>query len=372
MTQNSGIKTPVTFQEIKTRIIDEEILIACRKNGDKLPPVRQLADNFGTNQVTVIRAITELVGEGKLYTLEKKGVYVKDTARCRAAAVRNPIVAAILPAIGPSGYYFNTVLRGIETALGSDYRLLVQDLRWSARDIDSFLDDYTGFYRASGIIVRVPEVYAHPGRLASLCDAGTAIVVIDSTLENISVDRVLVDNFHGGRLAANHLIEHGHTHLAFIRDALPETSGRTVIENERLRGFRSAIEEHGLVFEPSYDVTLNEPVDTYDGTEIIELIRNGVTGLFGYNDHNTTHIIRHLVRHGIRIPQDVSIIGFDNIRMENAAHVILTSIDPYKERMAEKAVAMLLEQMRHPEKRFARCEILTPELVIGESVRRPG
>lgn len=354
----------VSALSIKHHLMEDIIIDGGLSDGAKMPSVRSIADRYHTNQITVMRAIAELAGEGILATEEKRGVFVRNAGKCRNSVIKNPICAAVLPyADHASGYYFNDVVRVIESAASkAKMRFIVQNLNWASKDISVYLEDFISFYRVSGIIVRVPHGYTDTTLFSRALARGISVVFIDSTLTGVAAPSIVVDNRRGGYLAAEHLLKNGHTRIAFLRDALADSPGRTVIEQDRFDGFRDALAKAGIAFDPAMDILLDTPLARYSGSEIAERIRTKkITAVFAYNDQNAAELITHLSARGIRVPDDVSVIGYDNIAVGGME---LTTIDPHKERMGSEAAARMLSVPAGEE-----TITITPDLVVRASTR---
>ena len=203
--------------------------------------------------------------------------------------------------------------------------------------------------------------------LASLLERSTipSLVVIRG-IESEQVYEVSADNRNCGYTATRYLIDMGHCAIGFI-GALPGVS----MAEERLNGYRQALEEAGI----GYDETLVVPGDYYQesgATGVRQLLRQSPrrpTAIFTANDLMALGAMEALKQEGFRIPEDISLVGCDNIPNLHLLRVPLTTIaNPFSEigRLAARKMIGLLEgQDELPDKIVLPCE-----LRVRESVRR--
>jgi len=183
------------------------------------------------------------------------------------------------------------------------------------------------------------------------------LVLVDSQVHAVAVDAVLSDNFAGGRSATAHLLGMGHRHIAFIggpfRVSPPPARHRTntvwSIE-QRALGYWTALREAGI--RPHEQLYEGDNLGTAGGYRACtRLLASGrrFTAIFCANDETAVGAMRALHEAGRRVPQDVSVVGFDDI--EIAAHLIppLTTLHVPKEAIGAWAVRRLLARALAPQ-----------------------
>lgn len=197
-----------------------------------------------------------------------------------------------------------------------------------------------------------------------LLGQGVPVVVVAREMPHVEVDTISADNYLGGYMAANYLIKQGHTRVGVI--AWDFWSNR-----ERLRGFRDALRERGLedvCFEGFVPHSLNS---LEDGKEMAERILKGrrpVTALFVCNDQMAIGVIEKVRELGLSVPEDLSVMGFDDIPMARICHPPLTTVSQPIDQMAREAVDLLVNQIRGAQEARKRIALL-PTLVVRQSVR---
>jgi DNA-binding LacI/PurR family transcriptional regulator len=199
--------------------------------------------------------------------------------------------------------------------------------------------------------------------LNPLVDKSIPIVSIAREMSSPYVQTVHVGDFAGGKLAAQHLLDLGHTRIAVLAEHLKVSSSR-----ERIRGFREALTGAGLEL-PEASVKAGGFDLLRDGKrKTMELLQqeNRPTALFCCNDLLAIGSLQAAKELGLRVPEDLSIIGFDNTILASVTDPPLTTIAQPIEAMGKLAVDLLIAQLTHPSD-AKLTHILEPELVVRKS-----
>jgi Transcriptional regulators len=189
-------------------------------------------------------------------------------------------------------------------------------------------------------------------------------VVTMRTCPNAECPSISVDNHECGYIAAKHLIEHGHRDIAYVG----------VLEGVRpaelrLEGCRDALRDNGLELNPAFCL----PGDHYQDSgrtaamQLLHLHGRRPTAVVAGNDLMALGVIEVLQREGVRVPEDVSIVGCDNIPNAHMLRVPLTSVAIPFEYMGKLAAENLIARIRNPQVRAGNV-LLAPELRVRESV----
>ncbi len=221
--------------------------------------------------------------------------------------------------------------------------------------------------RVDGVILTSTGLISSEGGAETvnlIHEANVPCVVIDRDLEDFPVDQLLVDNEEGGDLAGRYLIGLGHRRIACVvgpSDLTPSAG--------RIAGFRRALGQAGLHLPEESVIRGN---GRHDGgvAAVRELLRRNIafTAIFAFNDEMAIGVIGELQRAGRRVPDDVSVIGFDNIPYASAIFPSVTTIAQPIAEMGDRGVRLLLERIRQPDAPFQRI-ILSTRLVERESTR---
>jgi LacI family transcriptional regulator len=171
----------------------------------------------------------------------------------------------------------------------------------------------------------------------------------------------------GGRLATEHLLELGHRRIAYVRTPLVEISG----DRARHAGYRAAMRAAGLSAPPVLGWEPGSPAFRL-GRRTVRFEdalreRAAPTALFISNDIGAIALIDGCEARGIRVPDDISIVGFDDISIAGLTRISLTTIAQPLDFQAEKAVSMLLERIEHPSQRPRRVSVPVELRVRGST-----
>lgn len=325
--------------------------------------LERVAQEAGVSPSTVSRILN---GTAVVSSLKKQAV---DDAIARLGFVPNPMarglaggrtlsIGVITQAIDSP--FYGVALRGIEDALDpAGYSPLFVSGHWNAA-AEARCIDVLRSRRVDGIIVLT-------GRLSDAalkaCAKTLPVVVTGRSLKAAGLFALNFDNFLGGRLGTEHLLELGHRDIAFIHGdpAHPDAA-------ERLRGYRFALQAGGLPFDP--DLVLAGDYREVSGLEAINrLQRSGrrYTAIFAANDQMAFGAALGLARHGKRVPQDVSLVGFDDLSTALYTTPPLSTVhQPAYElgALAAQAVLQLLAGDR------PSVVLPSPHLVVRESTCR--
>lgn len=194
--------------------------------------------------------------------------------------------------------------------------------------------------------------------------SGRAMVLVDSyTVRVEECDYILIDNINGARNAVEYLIEQGHTAIGLIgseADAHPSSL-------ERREGYKHALAENGLSRSYIVDGPLKR-IEAYETT--LQLLRQSpeVTAIFACNDECALGVIKAAQELHRRIPEDLSLIGFDDIQLAQEVTPPLTTVHVDKPFLGALGVRFLLDQLASPERTRLAITVRT-HLVIRDSVK---
>jgi LacI family transcriptional regulator len=200
-------------------------------------------------------------------------------------------------------------------------------------------------------------------RLRQIRDRGTPVVLVDSTSDDKGFSSVSVDDVAGGKLAIQHLIEQGKKKLGFVgsRFDIPQVSNR-------LRGAQQAAMKNKLQITIFEAENLNVLAGRKVGAEILKLsAKDRPDGIFTANDLLAIGIMQAILMDGsLSIPDDIALVGYDDIEFANTAIVPLTSISQSAEVIGATAVD-LLNEIASDESANTKQVVIKPKLVVRAS-----
>lgn len=256
--------------------------------------------------------------------------------------------------------FYGTSLRGIEEELDpAGYNPLFVSAHWDAA-AEARCIDVLRSRRVDGIIVLTGRL---TDQALKACAKHLPVVVTGRTLKGPGLFSMDFDNFVGGQMATEHLIELGHRRIALITGD-PEHPDSI----ERMRGYRAALDKAGIAYDPA--LVIEGDYNEGSGLRAAEqMLDSGLafTAIFAANDQMASGAVLGLHRKGVRVPQDVSIVGFDDLATSPYAVPPLSTIhqSSYEQgRLAAQAMLQLLAGTR-PTVTFP-----PPRLIARESSTR--
>ncbi len=213
----------------------------------------------------------------------------------------------------------------------------------------------------AGLLI-VPSRSDSIGRLKELRARGLPIIMLDRTLPGLDAGEVMVENFIGARKAANHLIGHGHKRILCVGyDSEFNSIG------ERVAGYEQAMKDAGLKPEV---LVMDEKASI--APRVLKRLRGKppVTAVFSLNNVTTIQVLQTLQREKIRIPQEVAIIGFDDLELASLLAAPLTAVSQPAVELGRSGTQLLIDwiQSDAPEERQQIRRMLLPtELILRRS-----
>ena len=292
--------------------------------------------------------------------MQDLGFVRNESARQLRAGHSRMLAYVLLDARNP---FFTDVAEGAEKAseaAGLTLFLCHSDNR-ASREADYL--SHLVEQRVQGILVT--PVDPHAAALDDVRRNGTPLVIVDRTRDDDAFCSVAVDDVLGGRLAVEHLVERGHTRVAFIGG--PDTIGQV---RDRLSGARAAWADAGL---PAEDLTVvaTDGLTVAEGRSAGERVmgiaaRRRPTAAFCANDLLALGLLQQLSSSGCNVPDDLAIVGYDDIEYSAAAAVPLTSVRQPRQELGRRAAELVLDEAEDPEHRHQQL-VFTPELVARRS-----
>ncbi len=328
--------------------------------------IGMVAQAAGVSASTVSRVLN---GTAVVSELKKQAI---DEAIATLGFVPNPIARGLAGgrtfSIGVvtqalDSPFYGAAMRGVEDALlPAGYNALFVSGHWNAA-AEARCIDVLQSRRVDGIVVLT-------GRLTDQALKTYAknqpLVVTGRTLKAPGLFTLNFDNFRGGCLATQHLIQLGHRRIAFIAGDADHPDA-----NERLRGYRFALDAAGIAFDPAL-VVPGEYLELSGLLAVDRLLEQGqrFTAIFAANDQMAVGAALGLQRRSLRVPEDISIVGFDDLPTSQYAIPPLTSVQQPAYELGRLAASAMLQMLADTK---PTVEVPLPRLVARESSRRlPG
>jgi LacI family transcriptional regulator len=191
-------------------------------------------------------------------------------------------------------------------------------------------------------------------------------VVVDALATDIEYDAVLIDNFRGAYDAVRHLINQGHTRLGLIGSSTTNPEHPSI--TGRREGYLKALHDHGVQETYIEDSCLQGKQSYYATISLLNRAPE-ITAIFGCSDDVAQHVIQAIKDSGRRVPEDISVIGFDDALIATDTQPALTTMRVAKEFMGALAVRHLYERAVNLERPLIKTVVGT-RLIVRDSVTR--
>ncbi|MCM8816580.1 MAG: GntR family transcriptional regulator [Candidatus Omnitrophica bacterium] len=334
------------YKQVK-QILRERIQLGIYKEDQPIPSEYQLMQEFGVSRHTILKALSELMGENIIYRIHGKGTFV--SSRKKRLKKRVGIIV-----YHSENIYFSKIIKGAEGYIREkNYNLILCNSLGSFENetgyIERLISEVDGF-----IISSQYEKDIISEGLQKLIEDGFPFVLVSHTPEIKKIDKidfVVPDYFTGMYKLVNHLLENDYCNFIFVT---VKTGLKRKEIWERINGLKAALKEKGISEKNLriFTITENDPINGYmedalnNSTKIFELVKNdGKTCIVCSYDTIAIGIITGLRDRNIKIPETVGITGFDDIRPLSNLGFKLTTVSIPLEEMGRKAAELLIEKI---------------------------
>ena len=326
-----------------------------------------VAQEAGVSYATVSRVLNNdphvkpETRERVALSITRLGYTVNQQAR-NLAAGRSHIVGLLVPDLGTG--YIGEIIRGIDEALAvAQYDLMLYTTHRREPKESGYVATLTQGM-ADGLLIVLPRNPAN--FMQTLRQFNFPYVLIDHQGTNEKDHAVGATNWQGAYNATEYLIKLGHRRIGFITGWMDLGCAR-----DRLAGYQAALRTNHLPVNPElvYEGDFHQPKG-YAGGDALLSLDNPPTAIFASNDVMAMGVMDAAHNRGLRIADDISILGFDDIPQAQNVRPALTTVRQPLEKMGRVATQMLLDLLSDPQKDVSRVELPT-ELVVRESCQAP-
>jgi LacI family transcriptional regulator len=338
------------------------------KNRPSKITIVDVAENAGVSFGTVSRVINNDIHvrpetrERVLGVMHKLGYTANRQARSLAGGRSNSI-GVLVPDMGTG--YIGEIIRGVDAELSlTDLDLILYTTHRTASKESNYVANFARGM-VDGLLLVLPRSPAD--YIGTLTARTFPFVLIDHQGIGHGCPAVGATNWQGAYHATEYLIKLGHTRIGFITGSMDLGCA-----DDRLEGYRSALRTYHLPDESEliYEGTFFQP-DGYAGATVLLNLPNPPTAIFASNDVMAMGAMDAVRNRGLRIPDDVSVVGFDDIPQAALVRPGLTTVNQPLEKMGRVATQMLLDLFRKEDKPDDNRIELPTELVIRESCQPP-
>lgn len=352
-------KSGIHLHQQLRQIIAGDIRSGKIKAGDRLPTEQEMCEIHSVSRTTLRQALEILEKEGYIERTRGRGTFA-----CTIAPHRYPGAW-----VGIVGTTLDNPL-AVKVIAGAERVLRDRDLCikfFPANDEPSHTEQMIALAHdqgAVGLLVYPAEGTCYSEQVRCLVDKGFPVCLFDRSLQHVTTDCAMTDNVKAGFLAASHLIYLGHERIAF---ASPSAVRSTYSVGSRYEGCVSALSLAGLKPCNNFIVSTHTDIDAW-----LTMVKEGLeaedrpTAVIASNDDRAMEIIHIAVSIGLRVPEDLAVVGFDNSDIGARFMVPLTSVIQPLEDIGAAAARLMLERMDNPALNF-RWNFLAPSLAVRRS-----
>lgn len=331
----------------------------------QLPTLAEVAKVAGVSQMTASRAINNRSGVSRakreeiLRIADEMGYSVNRAAQ-KLSGGRTKIIGVMAQLHTP--FTSELVMGAGSAARASGYEMLVYSLPDNDRRPPGSVIDLLQQI-ADGVIALLPYESDY---LTTLVAAHVPVITVDHQGEDSPFPSVAADSYQGGRTAVRHLAELGHKRIAFITG-----NERLASARDRRRAFIDTLAQLGLP--ANEDLIVGGDFSQrggYEAANRLLALQPRPTAIFAANDVSALGAIAAIREAGLRVPEDISVVGFDDIPVATQVHPALTTVRQPMQQMGRSAVNMLLALIVGLEAPSPRITLPT-QLIVRETTAAP-
>ena len=337
------------------------------QSGQKIPSENELVERFQVSRNTVRQALGELSDEGIIYKKQGLGTFFSGNLEKHNLSY---LIGVISPRI--SYYIYPQIIHGVDEVahqkrynivLGNTYADYEKELTCLEQLLEKHIDGL--LFEPVGGFQHLKEAKIFP----ILENLSIPIVFMDWWFDDPDISCVAVDDVEGGFRAASYLVKAGHRRIAcfYPHDKLPGI--------RRYHGYKKALEQYGIEYENRFAKSTTsfqwDEAETIPRLvqEVLELGEHKPTAIFVFNDDGALRAYSAIREAGLSVPDDISLIGFDNSEQAASAEVPLTTLNHPKHHVGTWAAEILFEHIEAGAQYNPRKILITPTIVERNSVK---
>ncbi|RUT73060.1 LacI family DNA-binding transcriptional regulator [Ancylomarina longa] len=329
--------------------------------------IKDIAEKLNISVSTVSRALKNnpeisLQTRENVQKLAKELKYQPNPLAVALKTKKSNTIGVVVPQIVSS--FYASVVKGIEQVADEQgYQVFVsssnEKMEKEEKNVNGFLN-----MRMDGIILSLSRATSTYDHIHKIQDMGVPMVLFDRTSKELDVSKVVADDAAAAYTAVNHLIDSGAKRVAFLTGMEYMLFGRN-----RMRGYKKALEDKGF----SLDKTLISRCDfTVEGAKkaAMELLSrsNRPDAFFAISDDLAIGTIAAAKELGLRIPEDVAVVGFSNSRRSRYMEPSISTMDQNPKQVGREAAKLLFDQMENkPNAKDVKEVVVTADLIVRTS-----
>jgi len=330
-------------------------------DGELLPSESKMAEKFNFSRDTIRRALDQLEKQGVVSRQRGKGTFYKNPE----SFVKEKRIAVITTYL--SNYIFPNIISGIEEVVSSKHYTLNlantdndpnKERKHLRKVIDNGVDGLIIEPTKSAVDIHNMDLYKE------LKEKNIPFVMLNAYYRELDPSYAIVNDYKGGYKAAQYLLQLGHTNIAGI---FKEDDLQGVF---RLKGFKKALGDYGVDPESAEIGTyITSQISSYPYHCMDKMLshKNRPTAVVCYNDQIAVGVVKAIIDNGLKVPDDISVVSFDDSILATATNVKLTTVRHPKDELGRHAARLLFNMLEIgvEKPRF----LYNPELVVRDSCK---
>ncbi|MEQ9265049.1 MAG: LacI family DNA-binding transcriptional regulator [Balneolaceae bacterium] len=339
---------------------------------NKKTTIHDIAKKLNTTASTVSRALRDhprISDSTKklVFAMAEEMNYQPNSIAAALRKGRSNLIGILVPTIDRN--FFGSVVRGLEEVLtNSGYNVIISQSNDSIEkeklNIKALLEA-----QVDGIFASYAKETTSFEHFDKIIKQGIPLIFFDRMQDSMKVDSVVIDDYKAGFKATEHLIEQGCTRIAHFAGP-----GNVSIYRDRQAGYEDALKKYNLASDPS--LIFKSDLKFESGQDLGERILNMPPlpdGIFSSSDYAAMGAMEVLKKRGIKIPNQIAIVGFSNEAFTSLVNPALTTVEQHSKKMGEEVAHLFLERVNSKEPIFTFTKTVLPsELIIRDSSIKSG
>ncbi len=308
--------------------------------------IKDIARILGVSPSTVSRALKDhpdISDETKklVKTFAEKVNYRPNALALSLRNKKSNMIGLIIPEI--VHHFFSSVISGIEDmAYAEGYHVMVcqsnENYQREVMNIQALTD-----LRVDGLIVSISKTTKEYDHINKAVKDGTPLVMFDRIVEQLDIDKVVIDDYEGAKLATDFLIKSGAKNILHLSAPL-----HLLIGKNRYEGYCAALKENNLTTNSDFVLKCDTREDVLSLKSHILSLAPKIDGIFAVNDSTAIAVMQILQQNGYKIPDDIQVVGFGDGPNASISSPTLTTIEQKGYEIGRESVKILLQRLANP------------------------
>ncbi|MCL3779878.1 LacI family transcriptional regulator [Prolixibacteraceae bacterium JC049] len=328
--------------------------------------IKDIAKHLGISASTVSRALKDHpdISEETKRMVKDLAAKLKYQPNALALSLKNSksnTIGVIIPEV--VHYFFSQVISGIEdVAYNAGYTVVIcQSNERYVREVANTKALLA--QRVDGVLVSISKETQDLEHLHNVEDHNIPMVFFDRRCSDIEADSVLIDDFNAAYQATKHLLKLGRKRIAHLGGPMHMDIGRL-----RKEGYMQALKDFDVEVDEALIFEANTFEDAPGCVQKMMQYKNPPDSLFAVNDLTAIGAIQAIQNMGLKIPEDISVVGFSDGRFSNIINPKLTSVDQHGYEMGRKATEILIKRIKEDQREYDPVtEIIPGTLIVRDS-----